>query len=454
MAAGGNLMLNDAQKKIAAEIWAKYVAGSKKPVQEGSDEMPDAELDARRLEVIPQAQQRISTFVDGKMSLGQFKTENDSLNKKHPFWGFRGMNGQMYFNMLYNVSEGASQLDRLESLLHNVIQAPRNIRDAKSKIVELVAFSDSLAAHVPSKSKAPRTGSCLFFISYFWQIQNRKQWPVYYRSAVGALAAVNIWTPSGDYPDDYEGFCMVNTELTELFTTLAGHSLSLWDVEHAFWVAEQVVSLPLALPGTDKTESPIADGLPNSLIPPAVSILPLLANNDPAIEEMCKRTSVSLEKALEDRTALLLKMLGYRVEILGQGQGRVPDGIAISDECRYAIIYDTKSRRDGYTMGTDDRAIREYIIQATERLRKGGTRKFYFVIVSSSFCGEFDEVIRSLKTETDIAEVLLIEAPALLILLEEKLRNPELELGANGVQGLLARSGVVTAKDMTDFLGA
>ena len=45
----------------------------------------------------------------------------------------------------------------------------------------------------------------------------------------------------------------------------------------------------------------------------------------------------------------------------GQGQGRVPDGLALAQDDNYAILWDSKIRKGGYSMGTDDRAIREYI---------------------------------------------------------------------------------------------
>lgn len=55
-------------------------------------------------------------------------------------------------------------------------------------------------------------------------------------------------------------------------------------------------------------------------------------------------------------------ILGYETKLLGQGKGRVPDGLAVENDNSYAIIWDAKARYDKYSLGTDNRTIREYIV--------------------------------------------------------------------------------------------
>ncbi|MGA2820047.1 MAG: hypothetical protein ABSF61_05255 [Anaerolineales bacterium] len=193
--------------------------------------------------------------------------------------------------------------------------------------------------------------------------------------------------------------------------------------------------------------------LPDSSIPPVVMILPQLAANDEDLGQLCDKAGISIEKALENRVGILFRMLGYEVEPLGQGHGRAPDGVAKSREYHYAIVYDTKARKDAYTMGTDDRAAREYINSVGEQLRKEGIKTLYFAIISSRFSGDHDDIIRGLKIETEVREVLLIEAAALLVLLEGKFRDPTLTLGPDGIQRLLAASGPLTEADAREFIG-
>lgn len=441
-------MLNDAQKRKLLEIWDDYADRSKTFVN--AQDCSDEELDKQRLKVIPEVKKSISAYLAGKMTLEQFKPEVDGINKRNRLWGFKGMNGQMFFNMLYNSSSGASQLGKLNTVLKQCIPLPKDIGEAKSKIGTLVEFSNGLADQVPDKRQAPRTGSCLFFISYFWQIQDHEQYPIYYRSMVTVLADSSLWNPSGEYPKDYADFFAFNHEAIGLLSAKYGKPVSLWGIEHACWIwglEEESKSK------TAKTGKAEIGGLPSGYIPPVVSVLPLLAKNDPSIITACQKTGILPEKAFEERLAVFFRMAGFKVESKGQGHGRVADGVAICQEYRYALVYDAKVRTEGYSIGTDDRAIKEYILHETEPLRKQGIQKVYFAVISSSFNGDFDDAIRTLKIDTGVAEVLFIEASALVVLLEEKLRNPEFDLGAKGVQGILTQSGVIKEADMRELLG-
>ena len=151
--------------------------------------------------------------------------------------------------------------------------------------------------------------------------------------------------------------------------------------------------------------------LPESYVPPIVAILPKMAANEPELREAAKVSGTSLDRAFEKSINAALTVLGYETKLLGQGQGRVPDGIAVAHDESYAILWDAKVRADGYSIGTDDRVIREYITtQSRDLKRKRGFRNIYYFIISSKFADDFDEAIRSLKMETDVNEVCFIEA--------------------------------------------
>jgi hypothetical protein len=68
-----------------------------------------------------------------------------------------------------------------------------------------------------------------------------------------------------------------------------------------------------------------------------------------------------LSKAFEKSIHAAFTTLGYDTKLLGQGMGRVPDGLAVEPDSSYAILWDGKVHENGYSMGTDDRAIREYV---------------------------------------------------------------------------------------------
>ena len=101
------------------------------------------------------------------------------------------------------------------------------------------------------------------------------------------------------------------------------------------------------------------------------------------------------------------------------------------------------------TMGTDDRAIRQYIETQSRILKRGrGVRKIYYLIISSSFSDEFDDLIGALKMETNVDEVCLVEVAALVAMVDQKLRAPlTVGLGPDGLQRLFTSGGIIKRVD-------
>jgi hypothetical protein len=144
-------------------------------------------------------------------------------------------------------------------------------------------------------------------------------------------------------------------------------------------------------------------------------VISSIAKGDERLVTAAEASGVSLPRALERHVNAVFKIMGYETKLLGQGHGRVPDGLADAVDDNYIIIWDAKLRTDGYSMGTDDRTIREYInTQSRELKRRQRRRNIYHAIVSSSFKDDYDDAIRSMKMETDVNEVVLIEASALV----------------------------------------
>lgn len=415
------------------------------------------ELDERRRERIEVVGEILEEFFDGERSLSNFKSEIDGQNKRHPLWGFKGMNGMMFFNMLYNTSGDDLKQD-LCALLQRILRSPDDDKDAKQKIEELEDFVGHIRDKFEDARKAPRSGSIPYFLSYFWQIQAPDKYPIYYTSMVHVFSDLAIWEPKENLATSYAEFWELNEEIRSILTNHTSERIHLWEVEHAFWFWQQREEFKETPPDEDEPEPAI----PDSYIPPIVSILPSLANNTEEVGELAEEAGKRVESLFENRVAKCFKMLGFEVEELGQGTGRNPDGIA-KDRAHgshgYAIIYDAKVRQEGYSIGTsDERQFEDYINQVVPRLRDEGFRNLYFAVVTGNFTDDAKDVIRRLKIKTDIQEIRLIEAEALLALLENKLREPKLKLGTGGygevgVQDFLAESGILTSSDIGEELG-
>ncbi len=479
-------MLNEQQRQRALTALHQYQE-ARNLVQE------DETLDQQRMALIESdLRPLVQSYLGGATELSEFKSRIDSLNKLNPFWGFKGIKGQMFFNMVVNVADNPKECDQE---IKSAVALPTNEQIASSRIKTFASYVQRLGEQWVSAGNTrygcPKLGSIPFFLSYFWQIQNRDTWPVYYTntnaffiddtrsglafvsaafhaererpltgngpgprnrnscvciSSINAMVDLNLWQPSGEMAEDYLAYKRLHEDLGRLFASETGRGFQLYDVEHVFWFkagnpygaarAEEgrAASHDLgAQASTGATDD--SSRLPESYVPSIVAILPRIARHEAGLEDLARQSGTTLERAFEKYIDAALTMLGYETKLLGQGQGRVPDGVAVALDDSYAILWDGKIRRGGYSMGTDDRTIREYIsTQSRELKRRRSLRNIYYVVISSTFVDDFDESIRSIKMETDVNEVVLVEADALVAMVDAKLRSPlQISLGPDGL---------------------
>ncbi|HEQ99136.1 MAG TPA: hypothetical protein ENO22_07330 [candidate division Zixibacteria bacterium] len=448
--------LNEQQKKRALEVMNEYL--NVPPDEEGKTKFEKGrESDKERLRVIEtELRPLLEDFMASRIGLSEFKTKVDGINKRENHWGFKGIKGQMFFNMVVNV---ADDLEECEQEIKTAIALPADEQIASSRIKTFHSYIKRLIEDWVEAGNtwqgAPKAPSIPFFLSYFWQIQDWKTWPVYFTSSVRAMTDLNLWQPSDDMARNYLDFKHILEELAELFSKKSGKPFGLYSVEHVFWYIEKKETgdngggnggKPGAEEGILATIKNIGL-LPESYVPPIVSVLPYMARNHEDLTEAVKRSGSTLDRLFEKYLDAAFTVLGYHTKLLGQGVGRVPDGLALSYDDYYAIIWDAKVRTKGYSMGTDDRTIRDYVTTQSRDLRKRGQfRNIYYMIISSSFADDYDDAIRLIKMETDVNEVVLAEAKAIVELVDTKLRDPiQITLGPDGIQRLFAHSGILTA---------
>lgn len=457
-------LLTEQQRKRALEAMQEYLSApadeiGKTPAEKGAD------LDKKRIALIEkELKPLLAGYLSAKIPLSDFKSMVDGINKRNELWGFRGIKGQMFFNMVQNVAEDPGECDQE---LKSALTMPANEQVASSRIQTFVNYVKRLGDQWVERGKtrhgAPKEGSVPFFLSYFWQIQDRGTWPVYRTSSVNAMTELNLWRPSGDLAEDYLAFKGICEALAVLFSQTSKRKFTLYDVDHVFWFggrypykAVKGEGLPprrLVAAANAVQPAGIDTGhLPESYVPPIVSILPLMARNEHSLVEAAKRSGTSLERAFEKFIDAAFTIMGYETKLLGQGQGRVPDGRAVAPDDSYAILWDGKVRANAYSMGTDDRIIREYVTTQSRELSRR-FRNIYYAIISSAFVDDFDEAISSMKMETDVSEVVLLTADAIVAIVDAKLRSPlEVTLGPDGIQRLFTQSGVLTAEMVRENL--
>lgn len=127
----GQDTLTHEQRQRAVAAMQEYIValagpGGVTPLQD------DAQLDANRVDVIDRdLNPLLSDYLKGKVSLPDFKTRVDSINKRHEYWGFKGIKGQMFFNLAMNAAEDHTEFD---ATLKAALALPTNEEAARSMI--------------------------------------------------------------------------------------------------------------------------------------------------------------------------------------------------------------------------------------------------------------------------------------------------------------------------------
>jgi hypothetical protein len=442
-------MITDKIEKQIIQIWDKYITDNQLVVDTKGNTLDN--LDERRIEAMKSLKTIVNNFLSGKIEVSEFKTSIDSFNKQNNFWGFTSVKGQMFFNLLLKTNNSEEQIDKLTDILKKTLSEPKNLEDALTKIELLDKFTSSIFSKASDKRKAPNPGSVSYFLSYFWQIHNYQKWAVMYSSIIVSFTDIGLWQEHASHKEAYNSFFSLNEEIKKILTRHTKRDVNNWEVEHSFWNFRTVTAYPK--PTKQKVETKIMEEEVNQpitiktnfditdyLIPKVARLVELGGQSD--------KSSAAKGSEYEKLVSEIFKQLDFEVEPLGQGTGRNPDAIIKSREENTAFIVDAKAYTGGYSLGTDDRAIKEYINHYCPKLQKEGYKKIGFIIVSNSFKTSFDDFINDITWNTDIKRFILIESDALLHLLAYKTKD---KFGLSSIiENLLSIGNLVKAQDVIE----
>lgn len=128
-------MLNEEQRQRAVAALREYLQAPN--VQE-----EDSELDRNRAALIEdQLKPLVQAYLADKIDLAAFKSNIDGINKRNPFWGFKGVKGQMFFNMVVNVSDEPGECNQE---IKAAITVPGNEQMASSRIKTFASYVQRL----------------------------------------------------------------------------------------------------------------------------------------------------------------------------------------------------------------------------------------------------------------------------------------------------------------------
>jgi hypothetical protein len=414
----------------------------------------DVTLDEDRNAKIPEIQKIVREYIEMTIEAGAFKSAIDTFNKNqenNKLWGFKGA-GLPGFNGIYKNSPNE---EKLNEVMRDVIKLPGDIVDAENKINKLATFCAEVKEETGTRAI---NGAIPFILSWFWGIQEPEKWPIIYTSMKKTLLEQVEYNLDAEtsISERYVKFYKINMEIKEHFQN--AQNITLWDIEHALY---KIPIIPIA-----DTQGNLDSGYPQNTntatipgyitlfsaktwpyIPPIIADLPLLAEG---VENPGEQKKAS--RRFEEQVAKLFTMLGLETELLGQGSGSEPDGISLCKKHHYAIIWDAKSYKDGYSIGINDtRAVKDYIKTHAEGLEREEMDNTYFLFISSKFKNKGEKQAKEIRIEQKVTEVVFMEIEALLELLTRKLKEGYLSLGlnnGNGLQSYFSMGGVVTINDI------
>jgi hypothetical protein len=251
-----------------------------------------------------------------------------------------------------------------------------------------------------------------------------------YTSLVESLKAIGVWKDLKEQKEVYRNFFEISELIAKIIGQASKRTVSHWEVEHAFWDFQGNPNKPVrpvlpaiqpsgqSQPVISTTSKSVITGslnLSEYIIPRVAKLIELGASSD--------KHPAEKGKLFEKMVAETFKLMNFDVEELGQGTGRNPDSIVKHREKNTAFIVDAKAYTDGYSLGIDDRAIKEYISFHCPRLQRDGYKKIGFVIVSNSFRSDLDELTNDITWNTDVKRFILLTSEALLYLLAYKTRD-------------------------------
>jgi hypothetical protein len=445
-------MVNNKTIQRINSLWDDYVKSNKEVLNTKGNIIPD--IDESRIRAIEDIKKIISRFQSNELSVYEFKSTLDSYNKRNNLWGFTATKGQMFFNQLTKYNE--QSLEELTALIQNSISEPKSLNEALDKIETLEKFTASLFDKAQDKRKAPNPGSVGYFLSFFWQIHNPVKWPIIYTSLTNAFKELDIWKDHGSQKQDYEYFYNLNEEVKGILKTHAKKEISNWDAEHCFWnfTGKPVVDYKKAKKEVDKYIVELKTSIDSPKLTANFEIADYLI---PKVSRLIELGSDNAKSAsakgsdYEKMVGEVFKLLGFEVDIFGQGTGRNPDAIAKFREEHTAFIIDAKAYNDGYAMGRDDRAIREYIANCCPQLRKEGFTKIGFIIVSNSFKTDLKDFANDITWNTEVKRFALLTSEALLYYLAYKTKDDKITLPTI-IENIIALSinGVITSQNVIE----
>src|SRR5215210_1614584 len=201
------------------DAWA---AGEWRPLRD--------EAAAARTAALPGLLAMLDRFLKAETGLVEFVKESQDFSIAQPNWGFKGM-AQMQLNQYAKVALQADLVDVVEGVFRTALPAPADEDQARSALGEVVLLTQRFVDEAKRLAIGqPAPGRVPLVISYFWEAQDREQWPIAYPASKQVLKEHGLYQDSSD---PVESYLTLRDAILELGRELGG---DVWDIEALLWL--------------------------------------------------------------------------------------------------------------------------------------------------------------------------------------------------------------------------
>lgn len=182
------------------------------------------QLDARRLLVQRDILELVRRYLAGEVDTEQFRETFDQKTRHEwDAFGFKGMSGAMFLNMLV---KHVPDQRALKSELQRILPAPSDAETARQRMQDFLRFLEDWISSGQVAKRQLQPARVSFFVPLWWHLRDTEQWPIFYPMSRKAFELEGVYSPTLDPVGDYFTF-------RDCFLSLASAlGLKSWELEH------------------------------------------------------------------------------------------------------------------------------------------------------------------------------------------------------------------------------
>jgi len=224
------MMLSEGQIETVVEAWRKFESVDFQYASSKGETHELGQQNDRRRKELPQRFDLLSQFLEGEIDAESLRAEMAGMAQSNKLWGFSGWGGAVFFDYLLKSVRKSGDVD-IDSLLRETLKPPEGHDAAREKITNLERVVGTLREADLEMANLPRKGDVPYFLSYFWQLDEPDEYPIYYKSMRNVFEEMDIWTESEDLGESYVDFWQINEDIRTILESETSRDIHLWEIE-------------------------------------------------------------------------------------------------------------------------------------------------------------------------------------------------------------------------------